>query len=169
MLREAVERRAVCKLVRSCSLLYSSRNGITETIMCYLLAKTRFSSRLLRHRNHPNEFAKSGSQRSFAASTRFPSFRVEPKRLTSAAMVANTLYLANSRIMAWPRTRGCCRAAHWRYGPSRKPLTRERVLATVDFLFNLGYALFTVLAPERWRTVVRAVHIHPYSQGGEGH
>jgi hypothetical protein len=75
------------------------------------------------------------------------------------------VHLANSRIMAWPRTRGCRRAAHWRYSPSRKPLTRECVLATVGLLFHLGCVLFTVLAPEGWRTVVRAVHIHPYSRG----
>jgi hypothetical protein len=75
------------------------------------------------------------------------------------------VHLANSRIMAWPRTHGCRQAAHWRYRPSRKPLTRERVLATVALLFQLGCVLFTVLAPEGWRTVVRVVRIHPYSRG----
>jgi hypothetical protein len=60
MLHEAVEPRAVYKVVRSCSLLCYFSYGIAETIICCLLAKTRFSSRLLRHRNHPNEFAKAG-------------------------------------------------------------------------------------------------------------
>jgi hypothetical protein len=98
-------------------------------------------------------------------------------RVTSLAQLSSpcrrsahrvTLHLANSRIMAWPRTRGCRQAAHWRYRPSRKPLTRERVLATVALLFHLGCVLFTVLAPEGWRTVVRAVRIHPYSRGRRG-
>jgi hypothetical protein len=67
--------------------------------------------------------------------------------------------------MASSWTCGYHRAAHWRYGSSRQPLTRERVLATVAFLFHLGTALFKVLAPEGWRTVVRAVRMYPYSRG----
>jgi hypothetical protein len=50
----------------------------------------------------------------------------------------------------------------------RKTLIRARVLGTVAFLFHFGCALFAVLAPEGWRTVTRAVRIHPTFRWREG-